>query len=191
MLRWFGIEADAANLAIGAPPPPGFAGRSGDVVVHPGAKHAARRWPADRWGRVAAALLGRGHRVLITGDASERPLAERVASAGGICPGDVVAGDLDVLDLAGLVAHSRAVLCGDTGVAHLATAFARPSVVLFGPTPPWRWGPPVSSRHRVLWAGRSGDPHGREPFEGLAAVTVDDVVRTFDDLSLESADRRE
>src|SRR5207237_79615 len=32
-------------------------------------------------------------------------------------------------------------VCGDTGVAHLATALGTPSVLLFGPVPPSRWGP--------------------------------------------------
>jgi ADP-heptose:LPS heptosyltransferase len=179
MLRWFGIDADATNLEIPAPVSP-LSDRRGYVVVHPGAKDAARRWPPERWGAVAAAVSARGHRVVVTGDVGERPLADRVGAAGHLPACDVLAGKLDVLELAGLVAGARAVLCGDTGVAHLATAFARPSVVLFGPTPPWRWGPPPSSRHVVLWSGATGDPHGREPFAGLTAITVDEVVRTFD-----------
>jgi len=39
------------------------------------------------------------------------------------------------------------------GLAHLATAYARPSVVLFGPVPPAEWGPPQHPRHQALWAG--------------------------------------
>jgi ADP-heptose:LPS heptosyltransferase len=182
MLRWFGIEADATRLEIPAPVSPVPEDRRGYVVVHPGAKDAARRWPADRWGAVAAALFERGHRVLVTGDVGERSLARRVAAEGHLPPSDVLAGDVDVLEMAGLVAAARAVLCGDTGVAHLATAFGRPSVVLFGPTPPSRWGPPSDPIHRVLWFGQSGDPHGREPFAGLTAIRARDVVRAFDDL---------
>lgn len=186
LLRWFGIEADAGNLEIPVPPPPAWDHNPDYVVVHPGAKDAARRWPPDRWGHVAAEMSARGHRLVITGDAGERPLAEHVASAGGVRRGDVLAGELDVLELAGLVARARAVLCGDTGVAHLATALARPSVVLFGPTPPSQWGPPVSPLHRVLWSGASGDPHGREPFAGLTAITAEDVVRAFEDVPLDA-----
>jgi ADP-heptose:LPS heptosyltransferase len=68
-------------------------------------------------------------------------------------------------------------VCGDTGVAHLATAFGTPSVVLFGPTPPSEWGPPPNRpRHQVLWAGRRGDPHGQSPDAGLLAIEVPDVL---------------
>ncbi|CNG86795.1 transferase [Mycobacterium tuberculosis] len=78
--------------------------------------------------------------------------------------------------MAALVAAARLVVCGDTGVAHLATAFRTPSVLLFGPTPPGRWGPPGRAEHRVLWAGRPGDPHGREPSPGLLEISAAQAV---------------
>ena len=45
----------------------------------------------------------------------------------------------DLLELTAVVAAAARVVCGDTGVAHLATALGTPSVVLFGPTSPARW----------------------------------------------------
>jgi ADP-heptose:LPS heptosyltransferase len=69
------------------------------------------------------------------------------------------------------------VVCGDTGVAHLATATATPSVLLFGPTPPAEWGPLRDlDRHIVLWAGHSGDPHGASAHHGLLSIGVSDVL---------------
>jgi ADP-heptose:LPS heptosyltransferase len=89
---------------------------------------------------------------------------------------EVLAGRTDLVGLAATVAAARAVLCGDTGVAHLATAYGRPSVVVFGPTPPASWGPPPDGPHRVVWAGRTGDPHGRELDPGLADIGVAEVL---------------
>ena len=89
----------------------------------------------------------------------------------------MLAGRTDLLGLAAVVAASARVACGDTGLAHLATALRTPSVVLFGPTPPSRWGPPADRPwHRVLWAGRTGDPHAEAPDPGLLAIGVDDVL---------------
>jgi ADP-heptose:LPS heptosyltransferase len=79
-------------------------------------------------------------------------------------------------DLAGIVARARLVICGDTGVAHLATGLGTPSVVLFGPVSPALWGPPPGERHVALWAGRSGDPHGDVPDPGLLEIDVSQVV---------------
>nr|WP_249355415.1 glycosyltransferase family 9 protein [Nocardia farcinica] len=46
-------------------------------------------------------------------------------------------------------------VCSDTGVGHLATAFGTPSVVLFGPNPPAWWGPPPQRRRHVALWGRA------------------------------------
>src|SRR5581483_1949154 len=80
---------------------------------------------------------------------------------------------------------------GDTGVAHLATAFGVPSVILFGPIPPAEWGPPPDRPwHRALWAGRRGDPHGDAPDPGLLALRVDDVLGALADLPAPGAPLR-
>jgi ADP-heptose:LPS heptosyltransferase len=79
--------------------------------------------------------------------------------------------------LAAIVAGAGRVVCGDTGVSHLATAFGTPSVVLFGPTSPKHWGPPPDRReHRALWAGTQGDPHASVIHPGLLRIEVADVL---------------
>ncbi|WP_162795410.1 glycosyltransferase family 9 protein, partial [Nonomuraea lactucae] len=78
--------------------------------------------------------------------------------------------------LVGLVRHARLVVSGDTGVAHLASAFRAPSVVLFGPVSPALWGPPPGGRHVALWAGLNGDPHGDRVDPGLLEIGVSEVV---------------
>ena len=71
-------------------------------------------------------------------------------------------------------------LCGDTGIAHLATALDTPSVVVFGPTSPAHWGPPPERpRHAALWAGQAGDPHADRVHPGLLAIEVDDALRAL------------
>jgi uncharacterized protein YjbJ (UPF0337 family) len=115
--------------------------------------------------------------VVVTGSAAERGLAAAVADAAGLPAAAVLAGRTDLRALAALVAHAGRVLCGDTGVAHLATAFGTPSVVLFGPTPPAEWGPPPErAQHVVLYRRGRGDPHADAPDPGLLAIEVRDVL---------------
>jgi ADP-heptose:LPS heptosyltransferase len=177
LLATEGIAADPADLAIDTPRVELPASLRGVTIVHPGAASGARRWPAPRWVRVVAAERAAGRRVVVTGGADERVRARWVATAAGL-PGDaVLAGRTSVAELAALVAAAARVVCGDTGVAHLATALGTPSVVLFGPTSPARWGPPPDRAiHRVLWAGRTGDPHGRRTDPGLLEIGADAVV---------------
>ena len=171
------IAADPAELDLPAPPWTTPLAIAGATVVHPGAASAARRWPARRWAAVARAEAAAGRRVLVTGSPAERRLAASVARAAGLPPGAVLAGRTDVRELAAVVAAAGRVLCADTGVAHLATAFGVPSVVLFGPTPPAEWGPPADRpRHVALHRGGRGDPHAAAPDPRLLGITVDEVL---------------
>lgn len=150
------------------------------VLIHPGAAAASRRWPASRWREVAQALAADGRRVVVTGSPAEAGLAADVAD--GLDAVENRCGTSDLAGLARTVGTAAAVLSADTGVAHLATALAVRSVVLFGPTPPAWWGPAVDpDLHTVLWhgdpaAGGWGDPHAEALDERLAAVTVPEVL---------------
>jgi ADP-heptose:LPS heptosyltransferase len=177
MLSASGIRADPRELDLPAPGTPPPAGARGATVVHPGAASRARRWPADRWAAIARAEREAGRAVVVTGGPGERELAERIAAAAGLEDASVLAGRTGLAELAATVAAAGRVACGDTGVAHLATAFGTPSVVLFGPTPPSEWGPPPDRPwHRALWAGRRGDPHAAAPDPGLLAIGVAEVI---------------
>jgi len=150
---------------------------NGHIVVHPGAASASRRWPAPRWREVVRSLVDRGHDVAATGDRTERNLCAGIVS--GMPRARNLAGRLSVSELAELIAGATVLIAGDTGPAHLATAFGTPSVLLFGPTSPARWGPVIDvDRHAVLWHGGSGhgDPHAAELDPALARIEVDEVV---------------
>lgn len=170
-----GGACDRGDLDLPAPSEPPLAG--GLTIVHPGGAAPARRWPASRWSRVAEELADAGHDVVVTGSAEERDLCRSVAAGAGLSEQAVLAGRVDLLGLCALVACARLVVCADTGVGHLATAYRTRSIVLFGPVPPSRWGPPADrAQHTVLWAGTTSDPFSSEPDPGLLSFTAEDVV---------------
>ena len=179
-------DPDALDLAVPAVPPP----VTGASVVHPGAAYPGRRWPPERFAAVARHLAGQGHDVRITGGPGEVDLARTVAGAAGLGEDAVLAGRTSTLELAAVVAAARLVVCGDTGVAHLASAYRRPSVVLFGPVSPALWGPPARLQHVVLWHGDvhqgTGDPWGTELDPALQRITVDEVIGALDAVPAEA-----
>jgi ADP-heptose:LPS heptosyltransferase len=189
VLRWCrlltgsGIACDPGDLDL-AVPRARVAGRArGATVIHPGAASGARRWPPERFAAVARSERSAGRRVVVTGSAEEVRLAREVAAAAGLDPDAVLAGETDLGGLAAVVAVAGRVVCGDTGVAHLATALRTPSVVLFGPTSPGEWGPPPDRPwHRPLWAGRHGDPHATAPDAGLLEISTGDVRAALESL---------
>jgi hypothetical protein len=156
VLRWcrlvgfLGAECGPDDLRV-PELPAARCGPGGPVVVHPGAASRSRRWPPERFAEVARA---------------------------GLPPSASTAGALDLPALAALVADASLLVCGDTGVAHLATAVGTPSVLLFGPIAPSQWGPAVDAdRHVVLWHGDgAGDPHGDEPDPDLLRIDVEEVL---------------
>jgi hypothetical protein len=186
VVRWcrlvesYGITAHPGDLVLARPDVPPATRRA--TIVHAGAAAGARRWPADRFADVARRLAADGHRVVLTGSASERRVASDICAVAGLAADANLAGATDLLGLAALVADARLVISGDTGVAHLASAYERPSVVLFGPTSPELWGPPARPWHHVLWAGMTGDPHTESLDPGLAAITVAEVLQAASDV---------
>jgi ADP-heptose:LPS heptosyltransferase len=188
LLESYGIRADPRRLDLSAPSRVAPEPARGATLIHPGAASTARRWPAERWAAVARTEVANGHSVIVTGGRGEVELARTVVREAGLEESAVYAGRTGLLELAALVAAAGRVVCGDTGVSHLATALGTPSVTLFGPTSPARWGPPPDRpRHRALWAGRSGDPHSDSPDPGLLELRVRDVMAALAGLPRRSA----
>lgn len=178
VLRWcdllerHGIPCDPDDLRLPATGP-----RTERIVVHPGASHGARRWPVERFAAVVRELDG--HDVVVTASPPELEAVRRVV------PEPVCGSLAQLLDL---VATAGLVICGDTGVAHVATAYGTPSVLLFGPMSPSLWGP-RSGPHHVVWHGGTGDTLASEPDPGLLRITVDEVLAAVRNFRLVTAGR--
>jgi heptosyltransferase-2 len=149
-VRHLGVEDDGDGLDLY--PPPGAAGRVAQLLaesgqapgvpwigVCPGARHATKRWPAERFGAVAAAIAGeRRWGVLIFGSDGERDLCTIVErSLRALTPAVPVmnaAGRLTLGDTAAAMDRCSLVFTNDSGLMHIAAARRRPVVALFGST---------------------------------------------------------
>jgi heptosyltransferase-2 len=112
------------------------------------ARAQARRWPADRFGRLARRLQERGMSPVVVVGPGEEQLAEDVAAVTGtVLP--VVGSGLDVAALGGVVSRLDALVANDSGPMHLAVIFGTPVVALFGPSDPRRTAP-LGTGHEVV-----------------------------------------
>jgi ADP-heptose:LPS heptosyltransferase len=118
-LAW--IEADAARFGL----PARFA-----LLIPGGAAHRpAKRWPAARFGTLAAWLAERGVQPVLLGLADE---ADVIAAVGAACPSArSLAGATSLFDIVALARRAALAVGNDTGPMHLITATGCPSVVLF------------------------------------------------------------
>jgi ADP-heptose:LPS heptosyltransferase len=177
LLEASGIAADPLDLAIAHPSEPAPVAGDEVTLLHLGVSSPTRRWPLERWAIVADAQRRAGRRVVLTGAMADRPDGLVIARWAGLPEEDVLAGRTTLPELMALIAAAGRLVSGDTGAAHLATAFGTPSVVLFGPVGPDRWGPPADDpRHVALWGGEESDPFDDRPAPSLLALQAEDVL---------------
>lgn len=140
------VRSVAAKLAAAGVDP----GRHPIVVLHVSAGNPFRRWPADSFASLIAALASRNteRRVVIVSGPSESSAAreigtrarKRLAPAGCAV---VDAVEFDLAELRALVDVAALFIGGDSGPLHIAGTSAVPIIGLYGPTlavrsAPWR-----------------------------------------------------
>jgi len=125
------------------------------VVIHPGCTMPARTYPWAGYAAIADRLVAElGATIVLTGDAGERALLERIA--GHLAPAtrqstSVCAGILPFPAFCALIAAADLTVTNNTGPMHIAAAVETPVVALFALTnPPEQW-QPWRVAHRLLY----------------------------------------
>jgi lipopolysaccharide heptosyltransferase I len=136
------------------------------AVVQPFSSVRAKEWPAEEVLALAGHLAAEGIATVVRWGPAERERAEALAAAsdGRLS----VAPPTNPAATARLAARAQLFVGVDTGPTHLAAASGTPTVALFGPTDPARFGP-VGPRTAIL----------RGPYNAGGRVSVEisaDVV---------------
>ena len=128
------------------------------VALMPGAEYGpAKRWPAARFGALAARLASAGSQVWILGSEMQRKLGEEVRAAAGhhdvvnLCGRTTLADAVDLLGAAGVA------VTNDSGLMHVAAAVDTHVISLYGSTSP-RFTPPLSDRADILYRNLECSP---------------------------------
>jgi lipopolysaccharide heptosyltransferase II len=174
----FPVRDEARRAMLGAARACGLDARRRWLVVHPGATAPSRRYPEVQLAEAVRQLAAKGRwQIAVAGDASDRATAAAIAA--GAHDTVSVAGRLDLAGLAALLQAADAVICNNSGPAHLAAAVGTPVVDLYALTNPQHT--PWEVAHRVLsrdvecrWCLKSACPHGHR--RCLADVAPDAIV---------------
>lgn len=144
------------------------------AILNPGAGWGAKRWPAERYGRVAQALAENGVHSILNCGPGEEALARAAESASA---GAAKLLECSISELIALTRRARIFIGGDTGPLHLAAALQIPVVAIFGPTNPARNGP-YGTKSIVLRNPDSATTHERRAAhdEGMLEIGINDVV---------------
>lgn len=112
------------------------------AVLHTYPKFNYKLWRGEGWIEVARRLAARGYRIVLTGG-SESAELEYIARLMPAMPDQALnlAGRLSLGGTACLLSRAAVFVGTDTAVTHMGAAAGMPTVALYGPTNPVKWGP--------------------------------------------------
>ncbi len=123
-------------------------------ILCPGAEYGpAKQWPAEHFGKLAQMLIEQnsGALVLILGSKKESSLADDIVKLSN-SSNQVInwCGQTTLDEAMACIAIADKVVSNDSGLMHIAAAFRRPQVAIFGSSDP-RHTPPLSPEAKVHW----------------------------------------
>lgn len=134
------------------------------AVLHVSPKFSYKAWTAKGWIELARWLSEHGHTPVIAGGASEEERAFLAQLAPELPAGSVdVSGKVDLAALAFILSRAEVYVGTDTAVTHMAAALGIPTVALFGPSSPVKWGPwpeGLAANDPTPWAMRGSQKRG-------------------------------
>jgi heptosyltransferase-1 len=149
------------------------------VVMSPSAGKPANRWPAEKFGRLAARLLL--PTIVIAGSAEADIVQEVVAHSNESAIS--IAGRTGLKDLVALIDRATFFVCNDTGPMHIAAALNVPVFAIFGPANPVRTGP-YGAIHTIIQKKMDCAPcYAKQPcshFRCMNELKVEDVFKIID-----------
>lgn len=162
-------DADARAMALLAVK---GVGPGGYAVLAPFTTRPQKHWFNDAWRTLAPRLRSEfGLAPVMLGAPADTPAA--TALLGDSTSTVNLVGHTKLDEAMALVKHAGLVIGVDTGLTHMGTGFARPTVALFGSTCPYRDAGRASSR--VIWLGLACSPCRRHPTCGGAFTCLRDI----------------
>lgn len=121
------------------------------VVMAPGARHFTKRWPPEYYGELIRRLYTeKGWKTLLLGGPEERPLANEIREIAGADIVKNLCGEISLLQTLAMIRKAPRFLSNDSGLMHVAAAFQRPQIAIFGSTVQALGFFPVNPNARVL-----------------------------------------
>jgi ADP-heptose:LPS heptosyltransferase len=149
---------------------------NGLAGIVPGTTYRSKGWPIDRFVELSERMSSElDLRPVVLWGPGERSIAEFISSQ---VEAAVMAPELGIAEMGGLIARMKILIGIDSGPKHLAVLLGIPTVTLFGPTDPRIWDP-MNSLHRIIWKALECSEGCREkdcdPNRCMEMITVDEV----------------
>jgi heptosyltransferase I len=157
--------------------PSSFINSDGYAVFIPGARWKTKRWPAEKFGRLASLL---NVNTVIIGSKSDSSIADQIVA---LSNGKAVslAGKTELKDLINIIGRARFAVSNDSGPMHIAAALGIPVFAIFGPSDPVRTGP-YGKGHTIIRSNEICSPCFRKSCDNVKCmknVTAEEVFKTI------------
>jgi heptosyltransferase II len=117
------------------------------LALAPGAEYGpAKRWPAEYFAEVAAALEKQGFQIIILGSERDQEPAAKIAGYSGAID---LAGKTSLGEAVDLLSLVSVTVTNDSGLMHIAAATGSAVVAIYGSSDPG-FTPPMTDRARIL-----------------------------------------
>ncbi len=145
------------------------------VSISPTSRRHFRRWPAERYARLADWLISelRAAVILLWGP-GEKETVEEVKRLMSRTP-LICRETRDLLQLGGILGRCDLHIGNDNGTKHIAVALGKPTLTIFGPEDPKSWTYPDPTRHRFVKAQVNG-PDSMIAQQHSAPDSIDRIV---------------
>ncbi len=129
------------------------------AILHPSPMWRYKQWTEAGWGALIAYLLDHIEQIILTGgdEPREQALLSHLTEQ---CPERIhcLAGKLSFATTSRLLKSAHLYVGPDTAITHLAAACNTPTVAIYGPSNPVKWGPwPFNHKNSNPWK-RAGHP---------------------------------
>ncbi len=114
------------------------------LAIHAGSAptSSCRRWPEEKFAEVCNYFTTNGWKVYLVGSVDEKRINKKIME---LCKSKEsitdLSGKLDIHELAYVFSKMGLVVANDSGPMHIAASVGAPTIGLFGPNSPKRWGP--------------------------------------------------
>lgn len=168
----------AADALIGDDPAP-------ILAVGPGADWIGKRWPAERYAKVATPLLSEdaplaGGRLMIVGEEADRDLAHTIRLAVPRARVIELQGRLTRLQTAAALSRAALYVGADSIWTQMAVAVGVPTIAVFGPSDDSRvgpWGGVAIRGERSYEEFRAVDPNLNQAIQHMMGLPAERVLK--------------
>jgi ADP-heptose:LPS heptosyltransferase len=158
------------------------------VAIHPGSSSPYKHWEASKFTELCT-ILFQDMNILpvLIGGSEDTAFSAGIVEAMSLknIPLFTAVGQLSLEKTTAVIQHASAFVGLDSGLAHIAVALKRPTVVLFGPTDPVKWGTD-DGHHKIIYKAVPCSPcaifgyfRPCNTFACMKLITTDDVIRAL------------